>query len=72
MQGEVVGGVVIMRFGETQAGSFAERSLKTWAQVKEPGVLSPDGFDCVAPSVVAQRLVNYKAALASEQSGDKH
>ena len=56
----------------TQAVSLAERSLKTWAQVKEPGVLSPDGFDCVPPSVVAQRLVKYKAALASEQSGGKH
>ena len=31
-----------------------------------------DRFDCVAPSVVAQRLDKYKAALASEQSGGKH
>jgi hypothetical protein len=31
-----------------------------------------DRFDCVAPSVVAQRLGQYKAAPASEQSDGKH
>ena len=49
----------------TQAGSLAERSLKTWAQVKEPGTISPDGFDCIPPSAVTQRLLHYKAALTS-------
>jgi eukaryotic-like serine/threonine-protein kinase len=55
----------------TQASALAERSLKIWAQVKEPGVLSPDGFDCVPPSVVGQRLAKYKAALASQQAGGR-
>jgi hypothetical protein len=53
----------------TQASSLAERSLKTWAQVKEPGTISPDGFDCIPPSVLAQRLVRYKAALTSGLTG---
>ena len=48
----------------TQAISLAERSLGIWARIKEPGVISPDGFDCVPPSEVAQRLAAYKAALA--------
>jgi hypothetical protein len=52
----------------TQATSSDERSLQIWAQVKEPGVLSPDGFDCVPSSVVAQRLAKYKAVLVSEQA----
>jgi serine/threonine protein kinase/tetratricopeptide (TPR) repeat protein len=48
-----------------RAVALAEQSLKTWSQIKEPGVESPDGFDCVRPSVVAQRLASYKAALAA-------
>ena len=48
-----------------RAVALAEQSLKTWSQIKEPGVESPDGFDCIRPSVVAQRLANYKAALAA-------
>jgi hypothetical protein len=54
-----------------QASSLAERSLKIWAQIKEPGFISPDGFDAVPPSVVAQRLAKYKAALASAQAGSQ-
>jgi serine/threonine protein kinase/tetratricopeptide (TPR) repeat protein len=49
----------------TEASSLAEHSLGIWAEIKEPGVLSPDGFDCVPPSVVAQRLATYREALAS-------
>ena len=55
----------------TQASSLGERCLKIWAQIREPGLISPDGFDCVPPSVVAQRLAKYKAALASEQTGSQ-
>jgi tetratricopeptide (TPR) repeat protein len=51
----------------TQATASDERSLQIWAQIKEPGNLSPDGFDCVPSSVVAQRLAKYKAALVSAQ-----
>ncbi len=47
------------------AVSLAQQSLKVWSQIKEPGVQSPDGFDCVQPSVVSQRLAKYKAASAS-------
>ena len=54
-----------------QASSLAERSLKIWAQIKEPGFISPDGFDSVPPSVVALRLAKYKAALASEQASSQ-
>jgi tetratricopeptide (TPR) repeat protein len=52
----------------TQASSLAERSLKTWALVKEPGTISPDGFDCIPPSAVTQRLARYKTALTSGQA----
>lgn len=45
--------------------SLAQQSLKVWSQIKEPGVQSPDGFDCIQPSVVSQRLSKYKAASAS-------
>ena len=55
-----------------QASSLGERCLKTWAQIREPGLISPDGFDCVPASVVTQRLAKYKAALASEQTGSQH
>jgi tetratricopeptide (TPR) repeat protein len=54
-----------------QATSSDERSLQIWAQIKEPGNLSPDGFDCVPLSVVAQRVAKYKAALVSEQAQRK-
>jgi len=53
----------------TQASSLAESSLKTWAQVKEPGVISPDGFDCIPPSVVEQRFARYKSALTAGTAG---
>ena len=55
----------------TQASSLGERCLKIWAQIREPGLISPDGFDCVPPSVVTQRLARYKAALAAEQAGSQ-
>jgi tetratricopeptide (TPR) repeat protein len=45
--------------------SLAQQSLKVWSQIKEPGVQSPDGFDCIQASVVSQRLSRYKAASAS-------
>ncbi len=53
----------------TQASSLAESSLKTWAQVKEPGFISPDGFDCIPRSVVEQRFARFKSALASGPAG---
>jgi serine/threonine protein kinase len=55
----------------TQATASDERSLQIWAQIKEPGNLSPDGFDCVPSAVVAQRLAKYKAALVSAQAQRK-
>jgi serine/threonine protein kinase len=46
-----------------RAQSFYEESLQTWHKVPEPGIVSPDGFDCVPPAVVAQRLESCQRAL---------
>jgi tetratricopeptide (TPR) repeat protein len=50
------------------AVSWYERSLTTWTQIKEPGMVGPDGFNAVPPSIVATRLAKYKAVLASEHA----
>jgi eukaryotic-like serine/threonine-protein kinase len=55
------------------AQSFYEESLQTWRKIPEPGIVSPDGFDCVPPAAVAQRLERCQRVLkglgASEQKG---
>ena len=38
------------------AQSFYEKSMETWSKVREPGLESPDGFDCVPSTDVMQRL----------------
>ena len=43
--------------------SWYERSLTTWTQIKEPGLVSPDAFDAVPPTVVTQQLVLANKAL---------
>ncbi len=47
-----------------QAVSWYERSLATWGAVKEPGLVSPDMFDAVPPSLVARQLALAKVALS--------
>jgi serine/threonine protein kinase/tetratricopeptide (TPR) repeat protein len=52
-----------------QAVSWYKQSSEIWSRIKEPGIISPDGFDCVPPSVVHQRLSqceeNLRRLLAS-------
>ena len=45
------------------AQSFYEKSLQTWRKVPEPGLISPDGFDCVPPLVVTRRLERCQRVL---------
>jgi len=45
-----------------QAASWYEHSLKLWARIKEPGDLSPNGFECTPPTLVARRLAKVKRA----------
>lgn len=47
-----------------QARSWFEQSMNVWNQVKEPGMISPDGFDCIPPAAVARQLAHCKAARA--------
>jgi serine/threonine protein kinase/tetratricopeptide (TPR) repeat protein len=39
-----------------RAVAFYNQSLKIWGGIKEPGVVSPDGFDCVPSSAVSRQL----------------
>lgn len=47
-----------------EARSWYEQSMKTWSQIKEPGMISPDGLDCIPPATVARQLARSKEALA--------
>jgi hypothetical protein len=38
-----------------KACGYYQASLKVWSQVREPGVLNPDGFESVSPGVVSSR-----------------
>jgi eukaryotic-like serine/threonine-protein kinase len=49
-----------------QARSWYLLSLNAWSQVKEPGRLTPGGYDCVPPSLVRQHLAKVNHTL--EQS----
>ena len=48
-----------------QAQTFYEKSLQTWQEVREPGIISPDGFQSVLPEVVVRRLALCREALSS-------
>jgi tetratricopeptide (TPR) repeat protein len=39
-----------------QARLLCERSLEIWNKIKEPGTISPDGFECI-PRVAVERLL---------------
>ena len=47
-----------------QALSWSDLALQRWRQVKEPGLVSPTGFDCVPYAVVSARRAGYAKALA--------
>jgi eukaryotic-like serine/threonine-protein kinase len=46
-----------------QAEGWYEQSLNMWAKIKEPGALTPEGYTCVSPAVVKQRLASVNSAL---------
>jgi tetratricopeptide (TPR) repeat protein len=46
-----------------EAKSWYEQSLNAWANIKEPEALTPDGYNCVSPTVVKQRLASVISAL---------
>ena len=46
-----------------------EESLKIWQSIREPGAMSPEGFDCIPASVVTQRLAKCRSAVAKAASG---
>jgi tetratricopeptide (TPR) repeat protein len=43
--------------------SSYEESLQTWRKVPEPGIVSPDGFDCVPPALVTRQLERCRREL---------
>ena len=55
----------------TTASSWYERSLKIWSEVKEPGAVSPEGFEPFSPSLVNTRLSDCKTRLATLQGTTK-
>jgi eukaryotic-like serine/threonine-protein kinase len=46
-----------------QAQKWYALSATTWALVKEPGIASPNGFDCVPIKVVSEQLARANAVL---------
>ena len=46
-----------------QARSWFQKSFQEWRQVRNPGVMSPGGFDTAGPSLAAQKLAACDAAL---------
>ena len=50
-----------------KACEWYEASLKTWSAIPEPGVESPEGYECVQPASVAARLRRCQA-VATETS----
>ena len=47
-----------------QARLWDEHSLQLWSKVKEPGLLSPDGYDSEPPSMVQKHLARINSELA--------
>jgi hypothetical protein len=52
----------------TEARSWFQKSFDEWRQVRNPGVMSPGGFDAGGPGVVAQKLAACDAALQQPSS----
>jgi len=51
-----------------QALVWYDLSLKSWGRVKEPGLVSPSGYDCTALTVVTARRVRLSAQLAKSRA----
>ncbi len=51
-----------------QALSWSNLALERWRQIRQPGLVSPTGFDCVPLPVVAARRAKYARALADGQA----
>jgi non-specific serine/threonine protein kinase/serine/threonine-protein kinase len=51
------------------AQSYYQESLQVWHKVPEPGFVSPDGFDCVPPSIVTRRLERCQRVLKKLDTG---
>ena len=43
-----------------------QASLKMWDAIREPGTMSPDGFDCTPPAVVAARLKKCQTEVSNK------
>jgi hypothetical protein len=52
-----------------QAVSWYKHSLEIWGRIKDPGTISPDGFDVCPPSVVSRRRAQSKTVLAQLRLG---
>jgi serine/threonine protein kinase len=52
-----------------QAHSWYGKSANIWRLIKEPGVISPNGFDCVPPSFVTARLTELERDLKMQAAG---
>jgi tetratricopeptide (TPR) repeat protein len=50
-----------------QALTWADLSLKRWRQIKEPGLVGPNGFDCISLPMVTARRAKYAAMVASSK-----
>ena len=51
-----------------EARSWFQKSFEEWRQIRNPGVLSPGGFDVHGPSFVAQKLADCDATLKQRAS----
>jgi serine/threonine protein kinase/tetratricopeptide (TPR) repeat protein len=51
-----------------EARSWFQKSFDEWRQVRNPGVMSPGGFDADGPGMVAQKLAACDAALHQPSS----
>ena len=51
-----------------QAVAWSNLAIERWRQIKEPGLVSPNGFDCVPLSVVSARRSRYASAVTAGQS----
>jgi eukaryotic-like serine/threonine-protein kinase len=51
-----------------EARTWFQKSFAEWHQVRNPGVMSPGGFDARGPSFVAQKLADCEASLKQRAS----
>ena len=46
-----------------KASSSYNRSMELWGYIKEPGVISPDGFTCIPPAIIARQQAHCEQML---------